>query len=122
MNNEDGLNYLNTISSNGAYSLINKRTRVTNVSQTTIDHIVTNDSTHVIYPVIFLSDLTDHCPNACCATGDLNRTSLKIKQDNHYCYRNTGQFNCDWFKMDLQEALEVFFNANELLTFNSVII
>ena len=33
VNNEDGLNYLNTISSNGAYSLINKPTRVTKVSQ-----------------------------------------------------------------------------------------
>ena len=65
MNNEDSLNYLNTISSNGACSLINKPTQVTNVSQTIIDHIVTNDSTHVIYPVIFLSDLTDHYRIAC---------------------------------------------------------
>ena len=92
---------------------VNKPTRVTNVSQTTIDHIVTNDSTHAIYPVIFLSDLTDHYPIACCVTGDPNRTNLKIKQDNHYCYRDTGQFNCDWFKMDLQEAFEAFFYANE---------
>ena len=120
VNNEDGLNYLNTISSNEAYSLINKPTRVTNVSQTTIDHIVTNDSTHVIYPVIFLSDLTDHYPIACCVTGDPNRTNLKIKQDNHYCYRDTGQFNCDWFKMDLQEALEVFFNAKELTSSDQI--
>ena len=72
VNNEDGLNYLNTISSNGAYSLINKPTRVTNVSQTAIDHIVTNDSTHVIHSVIFLSDLTDHYPIACYVTGDPN--------------------------------------------------
>ena len=72
VNNEDGLNHLNTISSNGAYSLINKPTRVTNVSQMAIDHVVTNDSTHVIYPVIFLSDLTDHYPTACCVTGESN--------------------------------------------------
>ena len=91
VNNEGGLNYLNTISSNGAYSLINKPTRVTNVSQMTIDHIVTNDSTHVIYPIIFLSDLTEHYPIACCVTGDPNRTNLKIKQDNYYCYRDTSQ-------------------------------
>ena len=95
MNNEDGLNYVNTFSSNGAYSLINKPTQVTNVLQTTIDHIVTNDSMHVIYPVIFLSDLTDHYPIACRVTRDPNRTNLKIKLDNHYCYRDTGQFNCD---------------------------
>ena len=88
--------------------------------QTTFDHIVTNDSTHVIYPVIFLSDLTDHYPIACCVTGDPNRTNLKIKQDNHYCYRDTGQFNCDWFKMDLQEAFEAFFNANELTSSDQI--
>ena len=114
VNNEGGLNYLNTISNNGAFSLINKPTRVKSVSQTTIDHIITNDSTHVIYPIIFLSDLTDHYPIACCVTGDSNRTNLKIKQDNHYCYRDTDQFNCDWFKTDLLEAFEAFLNTNEL--------
>ena len=103
VNNEGGLKYLFTISSNGAYSHINKPTRVTNVSQTTIDLIVTNDLTHVIYPIRFPSDLTDHYPIACCVTGDPNRTNLKIKQDNHSCYRDTGRFNCDWFKMDLQD-------------------
>ena len=36
----------------------------------TIDHIVTNDSTHVIYPIIFPSDLTDHYSIACCVTRD----------------------------------------------------
>ena len=32
--------------------------------------------------VIFLSDLSDHYLIACSVTGDPNRTSLKIKQDN----------------------------------------
>ena len=120
VNNEGGLNYLNTIFSNGAYLLINKPTRVTNVSQTTIDNIVTNNSTHVIYPIIFLSDLTDHYPIACCVTGDSNRTNLKIKQDNHYCYKDTSQFNCDWFIMDLQEAFEAFLNTNELTSSDQI--
>ena len=47
VNNEGCLIYLNTISSKGAYCLIDKPTRVTNVSQMTVDHIVTNDSTYV---------------------------------------------------------------------------
>ena len=84
VNDEDGLNYLNTISSNGAYSLINKPTRVTNVSQVTIHHIVTNDSMHVIHPITSLSDLMNHYPIACCVTRGPNRTKLKIKQDNYY--------------------------------------
>ena len=78
VNNEGGLNYVNMISSNGAYSLINKPTQVTNVSQTTIDHIVTNDSMHVIHPIIFVSDLTDHYPTACCVTGDPNTVVLNL--------------------------------------------
>ena len=95
MNNEGGLNYLNTISSNGDYSLIDKlqlqNTQVTNVSQTTIGHNVTNNLMHVIYLVVFLSDITDHYPIAYCVTRGSNRTKLKIKQDNHYCYRDTAQ-------------------------------
>ena len=39
VNNEGGLNYLYTVFSNGAYSLLGKPTRVTKISQTTIDHI-----------------------------------------------------------------------------------
>ena len=41
VNSEGDVKYIQTISTNGAYSLINKPTRVTNVTQTTIDHIVT---------------------------------------------------------------------------------
>ena len=40
VNNEGGLNYLNTISSNGASSVTDKPTCVTNASQTTFDHTV----------------------------------------------------------------------------------
>ena len=119
VNNEGGLNYLNTIFSNGAYSLIDKLTRVTNSLQTTIDHIVTNDSRHVMHP-IFLSDLTDHYPIAYRVTRGPNRTKLKTKQDNHYCFKDTGQFNCDWFKMDLQEAIEAFLNTNKLASSDQI--
>ena len=74
-NNEGGLNYLNTIFSNGAYCFIDKSTRVTNVSQTTLDHFVTNYLTHILYPfILFLSDLTDHYSNACRVTRGPNRT------------------------------------------------
>ena len=82
VNNECGLNYLNTFSSNEAYSLIDTLTRVTNVSQTTIDNIVTHDSTHVIHPIILLSDITDLYTIACFATKkNPYRTNLKITLD-----------------------------------------
>ena len=56
------------VASNGAYSLIDKPTHITNTSQTVIDHIITNDTTSIIYPIIFLSDITDHHPVACVLT------------------------------------------------------
>ena len=47
-------------------------------------------------------------------TGDPYRTNLEITRDNHYYYRDTGQFIRDWFKMDSQETFEAFLNTNEL--------
>ena len=52
----------------GAFSLIGKPTRMTNTSQTFTDHILTNDTTNIIYPIIFLSEITDHYPVACVLT------------------------------------------------------
>ena len=47
-------------------------------------------------------------------TRDPNKTNLKINQDNYYCYRDTGQFNGNWLKMDIQDAIEAFLNTDEL--------
>ena len=62
-----------------------------------------------MYFVVFLPDYI-----ACFVTKDPNRSNLKIKQNNFYFYRDTGEFNFDWFKLDLQEAIEAFLNTNEL--------
>ena len=58
-------NYINNITSNGAFNIITKPTRVTPISETLIDHVITNDITHTIVPSIILSDLTDHYPISC---------------------------------------------------------
>ena len=42
--------YMQVITSNGAFSLITKPTRVTDKTATVIDHIITNDTTHSILP------------------------------------------------------------------------
>ena len=44
--------YTQMVASNGAYSLIDKPTRITNTSQTVIDHIITHD-TQVLYILLF---------------------------------------------------------------------
>ena len=53
-------------------------------------------------------------------TRDPYRTNLKIKLDNYYCYRDNGQFNCYWFNMYLQEAIEAFLNTNELASSDQI--
>ena len=40
-------------------------TRVSGESKTTIDHVITNDIHNVIYPCVFLSDISEHLPVAC---------------------------------------------------------
>ena len=54
--------YLNMLTSNEAFLLIDKPTRVTNTSGSIIDHIITNDNNNILYPCIIRSGLTDHIP------------------------------------------------------------
>ena len=53
-------NYGNATECNGAFHLITKPTRVTDSSATVIDHIITNDTKHAIYPSIVISNFTEH--------------------------------------------------------------
>ena len=47
--------YMQMITSNGAFSVITRPTRVTDKTATVIDHIITNDTTHsIIYPVLYV--------------------------------------------------------------------
>ena len=52
--------YLQAITSNGAFSLITKSTRVTDKSATVIDHIIINDVEHTVMPCVILSSITHH--------------------------------------------------------------
>ena len=60
--------YLNMLTSNGAFLLIDKPTRVTNTSSSNMDHIITKDNNNILYPCVFLSGLTDRffCGMFCC--------------------------------------------------------
>ena len=77
-------NYINTIISNGAFNIITKPTRVTPISATLIDHVITNDINHTIVPSIILSDLTDHYPVSCSIK---QFKSLKLSSSNVHYYR-----------------------------------
>ena len=66
------------VASNGAYSLIDNLTRITNTSQTITDHITTNDTTSIIYPIIFFSDIIDHYPVACVLKNNRHEQKNKL--------------------------------------------
>ena len=53
------------LTSNGAFLLFDKPTRVTYTSSSIIDHIITNDNINILYPCIIRSGLTNHFPVAC---------------------------------------------------------
>ena len=57
--------YMQVITSNGAFSLITKPTRVTDKTATVIDHIITNDTAHSILPRVTGTSLTDHYAIMC---------------------------------------------------------
>ena len=57
--------YIQVITSNRAFSLITKPTRVTDKTTTVIDHIITNDTAHSILPRVIHTSLTDHYAIMC---------------------------------------------------------
>ena len=57
--------YMQVITSNGAFSLTTKPTRVTDKTATVIDHIITNDTAHSSLPRVIRTSLTDHYAIMC---------------------------------------------------------
>ena len=54
--------YLNMISSNGGFFPIDKHTRVKGNSRSLIDHVITNDISNIIFPCVFINDISDYFP------------------------------------------------------------
>ena len=97
--------YLNMLTSNGAFLLIDKPTRVTNTSSSIIDHIITNDNNNILYPCIICSGLTDHFPVACFVA--INSRNLKASRnsDQPVFIRDKRRFDRDLFSDDLNVSL-----------------
>ena len=55
-------NYLNMLDSNSVASLVNKPTRVTDTSSSTLDHILTIENRLCISPFVLNHVITDHYP------------------------------------------------------------
>ena len=100
------------LASNGYFPLITLPTRVTAVSSSIIDHIITNDHKNIIFPGIIKSDLTDHYP-IFCFIDDV--VTCSYKKNLKIFRRDFSNFNSSEFCDDLHDALSAFFHQNKEL-------
>ena len=106
---EKSASYLNMISSNGAHMLIDKPTRISGDCSSIIDHIITNDCSNLIYPCVFLSDLSDHFPVACFVASNSSNSKSSPRKKLAFYYRDIKRFDKDLFATDLCNNLELYF-------------
>ena len=105
-------NYQNMLSSHAVFPIITKQTRVTDTSATTIDHILTNDCNHSVFPGIFTTDLSDHFPVFCKIFDISSFEKPKLLKINHEIQRRDfKKFDADAFRDDLHVTLSNFFYA-----------
>ena len=94
--------YLNVLKSNGFSNLITKPTRVTATSQTTIDHILSNDYDSVLKPGVFSYKLADHYPIVCKISTPIDKSN---NRDGMFMFRNNQAVDNTKFRDDLEAAL-----------------
>ena len=88
--------YLHMLESNAFSNLMTKPTRVTENSQTTIDHLLTNDNESLINPGVFHYKLADHFPIFCL----ISRPKIKLCQSTvTNTFRNIKSIDDDKFMM-----------------------
>jgi len=104
---------LQAILSNGAYSIINKPTRVTDKSASVIDHIISNDNVHFIAPRVILSSLTDHYAIRCKIS---KFGATQCKQISLPYYRCKNKFFFETFSDELHQELDNLVLANFALS------
>ena len=88
-------------------NLINKSTRATSNSLTTIDHILTNDDNFSISPGVFLFSISYHYPIFC----PISYNKFKVPKSNGvYTFRNIKSVDEEEFRNDLESALSPLTN------------
>ena len=95
------------LASNGYFPLITFPTRVTDISSTIIDFIITNDRNNDILPGVIKTDLSDHYSLFC----SINTSASFAKIHKPIFQRNLQKFNCQTF-CDLDNAIKNFFQSN----------
>ena len=111
------LDYLNALLSNRSFSLITKPTRVIDSSETIIDHILTNDTNHVIHPgVIRTDEISDHYVIFCEVKKLLSCKKSKIPLS---YYRDRTNFDSTAFSDNLKFALDQVFSQTSALSISN---
>ena len=109
--------YIDHLTTCGSVPIITKRTRVTDKTSTTIEHIITNDAAHVIQPGVIRCDrnLSDHCVIFCNVIG----YNSAPPQKTNYVIRGKSNFNTELYCDELSSAITSFLlNRNELTEAN----
>ena len=76
-----------------------------------MDHILTNDTSNIIYPCIFLSEISDNFPVGCLvAHYEINSNNNNQKsKTTKYVYRDESKFDNEQFTSDLCISLRSSF-------------
>ena len=104
-------NYKEMLVSLGCLPLIKYPTRISSSSATLIDHIYTNNVTHVTATYIFYEDISEHLPVMLL----LKNKTHKITSNNTLI-RDTKHFISDEFLMDLYDNSKNWQTTNLLMT------
>ena len=97
--------YLNILSSNAAFPLITKPTRITSTSSTLLDHFITNIIQNTLLLGILRSDLSDHFPTFCFILLDSKPFKITVSKK----IRSLLKFKPEDYAQELALKLDYFF-------------
>ena len=108
------LNYIDQLTSCGSVPIITLPTRVTDTSSKIIDHIITNDATHMIKPGVIRCDesLSDHYVTYCSITGHTTR----LQRNMYYTIRDKSNFNTELYCDEMCDTVNRFVSTLEEIT------
>ena len=98
--------YLNILSSNAAFPLITKPTRISSTSSTLLDHIITNITQNTLLFGILRSDLSDHFSTFCFILLDSKPFKITVNEK----IRSLYKFKPEDYVQELALKLDQFFS------------
>ena len=98
--------YLNILSSNAAFPLITKPTRITSTSSTLLDHTITNVTQNTLLPGILRLYLSDHFPTVCFILLDSKPFKIILNKK----IRSLYKFKPEDYVQELALKLDQFFS------------